>query len=323
MNRRDFITLLGGAAAWPLAARAQQGKLPTIGFLASTPWAESQVVAVFAQRMRELGWIEDRSLTVAYRWGEGRNERYAEIIDEFIRLKVDLIITRGTEAALTAKHRTSTIPILAAVVGDPVGSGLVASLSRPGGNITGLSVVSPDLASKRLELFREAVGSFRRMAILVNENNPVTIAEARETYAIATALGLQVVNLGIRRAEDIAPAFDGLRARADALYVVADPVILTNVIRVNTLALGERLPTIYISRDYVQLGGLMSYGPNFAALYRRAAEIADKILRGTKPADIPVEQPTTFELIVNVTTARALGLKIPESFLLRADEVIE
>jgi ABC-type uncharacterized transport system substrate-binding protein len=325
LKRRDFITLLGGAvAAWPGVTRAQQaGKLPIIGYLASTLATESQQVAAFAQRLRELGWIEGRSVAIEYRWSEGRSERYVDIFAEFIRLKVDLIVTRGTEAALAAKRATSAIPILAAVVGDPVGSGLVASLSRPGGNITGLSVVSPDLASKRLELFREAVGGFRHMAILVNENNPVTVVEAREVGTIAVALGLDVVTLGIRRAEDIAPAFEGLKARADALYVVADPVILTNIVRVNTLALSQRLPTIYIAREYAQAGGLMSYGPSNPALYRRAAEIADKILRGAKPADIPVEQPIKFDLVINLTTARALGLEIPPTLLARADEVIE
>jgi putative ABC transport system substrate-binding protein len=323
IRRREFITLLGGAAAWPLAARAQQGKLPTIGYMASTLATESQLVAAFEQRLRELGWIEGRSVAIKYRWTEGRSERYAEILAEFISLKVDLIVTRGTEVALAAKRATSTIPIIAAVVGDPVGSGLVATLSHPGGNITALSVVSPDLASKRLELFREAVGQFRRIGILVNENNPVTVAEARQARAVALGLGVEVVELGIRRAEDIGPNFDGLKARADVLYVIGDPVILTNIIRVNTLALGERLPTIYISREYVQAGGLISYGPNNQALSRRAAEIADKILRGSKPSDIPVEEPTRFDLVVNLTTAKALGLKIPETFLARADEVIE
>jgi putative tryptophan/tyrosine transport system substrate-binding protein len=324
MKRREFIAGLRSAAAWPLVARAQQaGKLPVIGYLASALATESQQVVAFTQRLREVGWIEGRSVTIEYRWSEGRSERYADILAEFIRLKVDLIVTRGTEAALAAKRATSSIPILAAVVGDPVGTGLVASLSRPGGNITALSVVSPNLASKRLELFREAVGGFRRMAILFNETNPVTFAEAGEVGAIAVALGIEVVTLGIRRGEDIAQAFDGLKARADALYIVAEPVILANVVRVNTLALGERLPTIYIARDYVQTGGLMSYGQNNPALYRRAAEIADKILRGTNPADIPVEQPTKFELVVNITTARALGLTIPETILALADEVIQ
>jgi putative ABC transport system substrate-binding protein len=262
MRRREFITLLGGAAVWPIAARAQQtatpaqqGRLPTIGYLASTPVTESQLVGAFTRRLHELGWIDGRNVTIAYRWAEGRSERYREIVAEFISLKVDLILTRGTEAALIAKHETSTIPILAAVVGDPVRAGLVASLSRPGGNVTGLSVVSPDLASKRLEIFREAIGDFRRLAILVNESNPVTLAEAREVQATAAALGLEVVTLGIRRAEDITPAFEGLKTRANALYVVADPVILTNIVRVNTLALGERLPTIYISSDYVKAAG--------------------------------------------------------------------
>jgi putative ABC transport system substrate-binding protein len=325
VKRRQFITLLGGAAAWPLAARAQQaGKLPTIGYLgANTPAAQSQWTAALVQRLRELGWVEGRNLVIEVRWAEGRTERYAEIAAEFVRLKVDVILAHGTQAILAAKQATSVIPIVFANAGDPVGTGLIASLARPGGNVTGLSVVSPDVASKRLELFREVVPDLRRLAILVDIGNPVNVLEMREVQATPSTLGLEVLAVEIRRSEDIWPVFEGLKGRADALYVIANPLVLTNVVRINTLALGARLPTIYIAKEYIQTAGLMSYGPNYPDLYRRAAGYIDKILHGAKPGDIPVEQPTKFDLVINLTTARALGLTIPEAFLLRADEVIE
>jgi putative ABC transport system substrate-binding protein len=326
MQRREFITLLGGAAAaWPIVAGAQQrDRLPTIGFLgANTPAAQSQWTAAFVQRLRELGWNDGRNLAIVYRWAEGSNERNAGIAAEFVRLKVDLILAHGTQSVLAAKQATSAIPIVAANFGDPVSTGLVASLARPGGNVTGLSVMSPDLGAKRLELFREVLPGLRRLAILVDPTNPVNVLESHEVSATASRLGLTVVTLEIRGAEDIAPAFEGLMDRADALYIVGNPLILTNIARINTLALGARQPTIAIAREYIQAGGLMSYGPNYPDLYRRAAEFVDKILRGAKPADIPVEQPTRFDLVVNMITAKAIGLTIPETFLVRADEVIE
>jgi putative tryptophan/tyrosine transport system substrate-binding protein len=326
MKRREFITLLGGSAvAWPVVARAQQaGKLPTIGFLgASTASAESQRVAAFVQRLRELGWIEGRTVAIEVRWGEGRNERYADIAAEFVRLKVDVIVTQGTATVIAARQATSVIPIVFAGAADPVGNDLVASLARPGGNVTGLSNQGTDLAAKRLELLREIVPAFGRVAIMGNVGNPAIVLEMREVQAAARMLGLEVAILEIRRAEDIASAFPALQVRADALYVAADPLLGTNRIRINTLALGARLPTIHDFREYVEAGGLMSYGPNLVDVFRRSADFVDKILRGAKPDDIPVEQPTKFDLVINLTTAKALGLTIPESFLLRADEVIE
>ena len=325
MKRRAFITLLGGTAAtWPLAARAQQpGKLPTIGFLGTTtPSAWSQWVAAFVQRLRDFGWIEGRTIAVEYRWAEGRDERFVEIAAEFVQLKVDVIVTSGT-ALLAAKQATSVIPIVFAVANDPVGSGFVASLSRPGGNITGLSLQSTDLAGKRLELFREVVPDLRRLAIMAHVGNPGAVLELAEVQAAARALGLEVATLEIRRAEDIAPAFEALNGRVDALYIETDALIFTHRIRINTLALAARLPTMHSVRAYVEAGGLMSYGPNYTDLFRRAGELVDKILRGTKPADIPVEQPTKFDLVINLTTAKALGLEVPPSLLARADEVIE
>jgi putative ABC transport system substrate-binding protein len=323
MRRREFITLVGGAAAWPLAARAQAGKLPTVGLLVpGTPSSHGQWFASLVQRLDELGWIKDRTVAIEYRWGEGRGERYAEIAAEFVRLKVDVIVTTGP-AASQARRATSVIPIVLALSGDPVGAGLVASLARPGGNVTGLSMQLPDTAGKRLELLRDVVPDFRRLAIMFNVGFPDAVLEANEAQAAAGSLGLEVAALEIRRAEDIVPAFASLKNHPDALYVTADALLNANRIRINTLALGARLPTMHDFRELVEAGGLMSYGPNFASMFRRAAEYVDKILRGAKPADLPVEQPTKFDLVINLTTAKALSLNLPEAFLLRADEVIE
>jgi putative tryptophan/tyrosine transport system substrate-binding protein len=326
VKRRAFITLVGGAAAaWPLAARAQQPeKLPTIGFIgALTASTQSQWTAAFVNRLRDLGWVEGRTVKIEYRWTEGRGERAAEIAAEFARLKVDVIVTGGTPNVLAAMRATSIIPIVFGAAGDPVGNKLVANLARPGGNVTGLSLQQIDLAAKRLELVRELVPGLRRLAIMAHIGSPGAVSEMREVQAAAHALGLQVATSEIQRAEDIASAFDALKGHADALYGCADPLLTTNRIRLNILAASERLPTIYNFREYVEAGGLMSYGPNLPDLYRRAADFVDKILRGAKPGDLPVEQPTKFDLIINVTTAKALRLVIPESFLVRADELIE
>jgi len=326
VKRRAFITLLGGAAAaWPLAARAQQaGKLPTVGFFgAYTAAVQSPWTAAFVQRLRELGWVEGHNLAIDYRWAEGRSERYAEIAAEFVRLKVDVIVTVTTPVALAAKQATSVIPIVFAAVSNPVGTGLVPSLARPGGNVTGLSNLISDTGSKKLQLLREVVPGLGRLAIIANVSNPAVVLELDEVQGAARTLGLEVAISEVRRVDDIAYAFDALKGRADALYVCADPLMYTNRIRINTLALGVRLPTMHGFRDYVEAGGLMSYGTNIANLFRRAGDLVDKILRGAKPGDIPVEQPTKFDLVINLTTAKALGLTIPESFLLSADEVIE
>jgi ABC-type uncharacterized transport system substrate-binding protein len=325
MTRRQFITLLGGAAAWPLAARAQQpSKLPTIGFLGqSTRSAATEWTAALVQRLRELGRIEDRTITIEYRWGEGREERFAEIAAEFVRLNVDIIVTSGTPAVVAARQATTVIPIVFAAAGDPVGAGLVASLARPGGNVTGLSAQTADLAAKRLEILREVVPGLRRLAILSNVGNRLAVLEMREVQAAASTLRLEVVTLEIQRGEDIAPFFEVHKPRADALYVCVDGLLLTNRIRINTLALTARLPMMTAIRDSVEVGGLISYGPNLPELWRRAGDYVDKVLRGAKPADIPVEQPTKFDLAINLTTARALGLEVPPMLLARADKVIE
>ena len=323
-TRREFIPLLGGAAAWPLVASAQQaGKLPTIGFLGgSMPSAVTTGLAVFQQRLRALGWIDGRNVAIEYRWAEGRSERYDEIAAEFARLKVDVIVTTGTAAVIAAKQATTVIPIVFSSAGDPVATGLVASLAQPGGNVTGLSNQLPDAAGKRLEFLREIVPNLRRLAILTTAN-PIGVLETEQLQAAARAVGLEILPLEIRRAEDIAPRFEGLEGRADALYVVSEPLMASSRVRINTLALGARLPTLHGLREYVEAGGLMSYGPNVLNQFRRAADYVDKILRGANPGDMPIEQPTKFDLVINLTTAKTLRLEVPAKLLALADEVIE
>jgi putative ABC transport system substrate-binding protein len=326
LKRREVLTLLGGAvAAWPLAARAQQpGKVPIIGFLGSlSQSAQSTWTTAFVQRMREHGWIEGRTVAIEYRWAEGHVERFAEIATEFVRLKVDVIVTAGTDAVIATKNATSAIPIVFGTAGDPVANGLVASLARPGGNVTGLSNQSADIAGKRLQLLREIVPSLRRLAIMANIASPIGMLEMREVEAAAQTLGLDIARLEIRRAEDIAPAIEAIKGVADALYVVTEPLANTNRIQINTLALGARLPTLHGQKPYVEAGGLMSYGANIPDLFRRAGDYVDKILRGAKPGDLPVEQPTKFDLIINRKTAKTLGLTVPDKLLALADEVIE
>jgi putative ABC transport system substrate-binding protein len=326
MRRRDFIALLGGAAAaWPLAARGQQpSKLPTIGFLGqATASVQSQWTAAFLRRLRELGWEEGRTVAIEYRWAEGHSERFAEIATEFAERKVDVIVTAGTAPVLAAKQATSVIPIVFAAAGNPVATGLVTSLARPGGNVTGLSNQATDIASKRIELMREVLPGLRKLAVLVNIDSPIGVLEISEVQAAGRALGVDVVPLEIRRREDIAAAIEGVGTRTQALYTVSEPLAASNRLRINMLALGARLPTMHDYREYVEMGGLMSYGANFPDLYRRTANLVDKILRGAKPGTLPVEQPTKFELVVNLITAKALGLDIPATLLARADEVIE
>ena len=322
IGRREFITLLSGAAVWPITARAQQSpKLPIIGFLGvNTPAGRNQLTTAFVQRLRDLGWIEGRTVMIEYRWGEGRAARYAEIAAEFVRRKVDVIFTDGTATALAAKQATSLIPIVFGVAGDPLGTGLVASLARPGGNVTGLSNQAADLAAKRLELLREIIPNLHRLGIMAYAGYLGAKQEVSEIQTAAHTLGVEVSVFQIQRAEDIARRFNG---HVDALYVVGDSVMHANRLRLSTLALAARLPTIYVHRDYVEAGGLMSYGANLEDLFRTAAEYVDKILRGAKPADLPVEQPTKFDLVLNLITAKALGVEVPAMLLARADEVIE
>src|SRR6266508_4089342 len=325
MRRREFIAFFGGLATWPLAARAQQpAKLPTIGLLGSgTAAAQSPWTAAFVKRLNELGRSEGRNVAIEYRWGEGRSERFAEIAAEFVRLKVDVILTHNTPPVLAAKQATSVIPIVFATAGDPVGTGLVASLARPGGNITGLSSQQPDTAGKRLELLRELIPGLRRLAILADVGNPFTALDIGEVQGAARTLALEVATFEIRRAEDIAPAFAALQGRAEALYVIPTPIMFANRVRINAFALAARLPTMHGVREYVEAGGLVSYGPNWPHMWSRAADFIDKILRGAKPSDLPVEQPTKFDFVINLITAQALGLAISPMLLARANEVIE
>ena len=326
MRRREFLSFLCGASiTWPIAARAQPaGKLPTIGFFGNTaasgggPWT-----AAFVQRLGELGWIDGRTVAIVYRWSEGRSETYAEAAAEFVRLKVDVIVSSGV-ATPAMKQATSVIPIVFTLDADPVGRGLVAALARPGGNVTGLSSQTNELVGKRLEFLRDIIPDFRRLAVLTNVNFFGSAGEVAEVRTAARALGVDIVDmLEVRKAEDITPAFATLTGKAQALYVCGDN--LTNIFqtRINILALGARLPTMLNNRTYLPTGGFISYGPDFADLFRRAADYADKILRGAKPGDLPVEQPTKFDMAINVTVAKALGLKVPENILARADEVIE
>ena len=325
MRRRDFISLVGGSAvAWPLTARAQTaGKLPTIGLLApATPAAHGPWFASLVQRLNELGWIEGRTVAIEQRYAEGRSDRYDEIAAEFVRLKVDVIVTTGP-AAQQARRATSVIPIVLPLSGDPVSVGLAASLARPGGNVTGLSIMQPDLAGKRLELLREVVPNIRRLAIMVNPGFRDVVLEANEVQALAQSLGIEVATLKIGRPEEIMPALESLKDHPDALYVPSDATFNASRIPINTFALNARIPTMLAFPELVEAGGLMCYGPNYTSMFRRAAEYVDKILRGAKPADMPFEQPTKFDLVINLATAKAIGLDISEAFLLRAGKVIE
>jgi putative ABC transport system substrate-binding protein len=320
------LVLLGAAAASaPFAARAQApARLPIIGFLgANTPAAQRQSTAALVQRLGELGWVDGRNVQIEYRWAEGRVDRSSELIAELVALKADVIVTHAPLNVIAAKRVTSVIPIVFAAVGDPVGIGVVASLARPGGNVTGLSLQSADLAGKRLELLREVVPGLRRLAILINAASPNAMLEISEVKAAMQTLAFELNVVEIRKVEDIAPAIEGFKGNADALYVQTDPLFNTNRAAINALALNAKLPTISGTREYVEAGSLMSYGANFTDLFRRAGDFVDKILRGASAGDLPVQQPTKFDLIVNLKTAKALGIEIPPKLMARADEVIE
>jgi len=325
MRRRDFMAGLGIAAALPMLARAQQpSRVPTIGFLGAAsreiagPW-----VSAFVKRLHELGWDEGRNVTIEYRWAEASSQRYREIATELSSRKVDVIVTWASAPTLAAKRATTTIPIVFAAQMDPVGAGVVASLARPGGNVTGMSIQQTDTAGKRIELLREVVPKLARLAVMANSAAPGAMIEMREVVTKARSLGLEATAIEVGQADEVFSAIESLKGRADALYVATDPLIFSNRVRISAMAQAQRLPTIFGGREYPEAGALMSYGPNWAELFRHAAEQVDKILRGTKPADIPVEQPTKFDLIVNLKTAKTIGLELPPSLLARADEVIE
>jgi putative tryptophan/tyrosine transport system substrate-binding protein len=323
MKRREFITLLGGSAAWPLAARAQQtGKLPLIGIVGDEatvwkPWTDA-----FVDRLRELGWIQGRNVGIAYRWSAGRAEPLAGIAADLVQQKVDVIVTYGG-AVTTLNQAAPSIPIVFAIAVDPVGIGLVPNFSRPGGNVTGMSIQSTDLAGKRLGLFREVVPAMHRLAIMFDAGYPAAVLGSRAVQDAAHILGLEAVSHEIWRAEDIPPVFAAAKAKVDALYVVENALVSSASAQITALALDSRLPTMFNIGTAVQVGALLAYGPNFPAMFRRAADDVDKILHGTKAGDIPVEQPIKFDLTINLKTAKALGLTVPDKMLALADEVIE
>jgi putative ABC transport system substrate-binding protein len=324
LRRREFVGVLGSAAFWPLTAHTQQPtKQPIIGFLGTgTQSAWSRWTSAFIKLLGELGWIETRTIAVEFRWAEGREERYSDLVADLIRQRVDVLVVGGGAVA-AARQATSTVPIVFALASDPLGSGLVASLARPGGNVTGLSTQAIDLAGKQLEMLREVLPACRRLGIIANLAYRAAGMQMDELQITARKLSLEAVPYGIRRAEDIAVAFRALKTNVDAIFVSADPLVNSHRDRISALALTAHLPTMFGLREYVEAGGMMSYGPSIADLFRRTAEIVDKILRGANPADIPVEQPTKFEFVINLKTARALGLEIPATLLARADEVIE
>jgi putative ABC transport system substrate-binding protein len=324
MERREFIRgFCSGIAAWPLAAYAQQGgELRRIGVLGADATVWKPWMAAFVARLRERGWAEGENIAIEYRWSGGMSRRVSEIAAEFLRQDVDVIVTYGS-AVTILKQATTTVPIVFAVAFDPVRDGLVQSMAHPGGNVTGVSIQQLDLVGKRLELLRAAIPQLHRLAILADAGYAEPMLEAERVKSTAQELGLEAARLGIWQPQDIAPAFEALRNKADALYVVSDALIAANRARIIRLALSAHLPTILSYDDYVEAGGLMSYGPNYAELFRRAADMADKILHGTQPGDIPVEQPTKFDFVINIKTATALGLTLPPPLLATADEVIK
>ena len=327
MDRRMFLgTLAGGVVASPLAAGAQQaGKVYRVGFLGnSTAALEANLVQPFREGLRDLGYVEGRDVLIEYRWADGKYDRFSALAAELAAAKVDVIVTAGTPAALAVKKTAASIPLVMVAVGDPVAVGLVADLARPGGNVTGLSSIAPELEGKRLELLREVVPKLSRVAVLWNPDNPFHAGSLKETRAAAQVLGIKVQLVGVRVSEEFPAAFAAIvKERAGALLMLADRIFLHNRARIVDFEAKHRLPGVYAYRELVEAGGLMSFGPSYPGMHRRAAYYVDKILRGSKPADLPVEQPTKFELLISLKAARALGLTIPHSLLLRADEVIE
>jgi putative tryptophan/tyrosine transport system substrate-binding protein len=327
MDRRTVILAVGSTLlAMPFASQAQTpAKVWRIGMLETTSTALNAAnLDALRQGLRELGYIEGRNLIIEYRSADGRAERFPDLATELVSLKVDLIVTRGTPASLAAKNATRTIPVVIANAGDPVDSGLVASLARPGGNVTGLSSLTVNLEAKRFGLLRELVPGIARIAALYNMNSPVSPPEWKEIEGAARAAGVQPQLLDVRKAEDFGPAFDAAsRQRADGLIVGQEGLLQANRKLIVELAAKHRLPAIYRSMEFIEVGGLIAYGPSYPDLYRRAATYVDKILKGARPADLPIEQPTKFELIINLKAAKALGLTIPQTLLLRADEVIQ
>ncbi len=327
MRRRELIALIGGVAAtWSLTARAQQaGKIPRIGFMGnSTAALEANLIGPFRDGFRELGYEEGRNIIIEFRWAEGKYERFPALVAELLSAKVDVIVTAGTPATLAVKNATSTVPLVMVAVGDPVGTGIVPSLARPGGNITGLSSIAPDLEGKRLDLLREVVPDLSRVAFFLNPANAFHAVSIRQARAAALALKIKLQPVEVRKSEDLDTAFAAiLKERPDALLILADRVFLHNRTLIMDFCTQNRLATMVPYRELVEAGGLISYGPSYEYMHRRAAIYVDKILKGTKPADLPIEQPTKFTLVVNLKTAKTLGLTVSSKLLALADDVIE
>jgi putative ABC transport system substrate-binding protein len=327
MTRREFITLLaGGAAAWPFAAPAQEAaKTPRIGFLGnSTPALETNLIGPFRDGLRALGYEEGRNIVIEYRWAEGKYDRFPALVAELLAANVDVLVTAGTPASLAIKKARTSVPVVMIAVGDPVGTGLVPSLARPGGNLTGLSSIAPDLEGKRLELLREVVPKLSYVGMFINSANPFHTVSVQQARAAAQALGIKLQLLDVRAAEDLDGAFTAiLKERPEALLILADRVFLHDRMRMMDFAIKYRLPSVNAYHELVEAGGLMSFGPSYEDMHRRAATYVDKILKGAKPADLPIEQPTKFTLTLNLKSAKAIGVDVPPFLLARADEVIE
>jgi len=324
--RRIGLVLALGLFLAPLAAEGQQpAKIPLIGYVGnSTPSLEPKLLSAFRDGLRDFGYVEGQNIRVEYRWAEGRYERFPDLIAELVRLKVDLIVAAGTPATLAAKRATNAIPIVMAVIGDALEVGVVPSLARPGSNITGLSTVVPELEGKRLELLKPALPKLSRLAVLANPANPFVAVVWRETQRAGEELRVKLQRVAVRQPEEFSNAFTAIaNGRPDALVVVADRFMLTHRAQILAFATKNRLPGMFPYREFVEEGGLMAYGPSYPDMFRRSANFVDKILKGAKPADLPVEQPTKFELVINLKTTKALGLTIPQSLLLRADQVIQ
>ena len=324
MRRREFITLVGSAVAWPLGAHAQQ-KIPRIGFMGnSTAALETNLVDAFREGLRELGYEEGRNIAIEYRWADGNYDRFPTLAEELIAARVDAIVTAGTPAALAVKRATTTVPLVMVAVGDPIGTGLVSSLARPGGNLTGLSSIAPDLEGKRLQLLREVLPALSHVAMFVNSLNPFHVSSMKQARAAAQAMGIKLQLHDIRKSEDLDGAFAAIRKeRPDALLILADRVFLHNRQRMMDFINELRLPNVNAYKELVEAGGLMSYGPSYEDMHKRAAIYVDKILKGTKPADLPIEQPSKFTFIVNLKAAKALGVTVPSQLLGLADQLIE
>ena len=322
---RLLVTLALGLLVAPLTAEAQPAsRLPRIGFLGnSTAALEANLVGPFREGLRDLGYVEGKNILLEYRWAEGKYERFPELISDLLQLPVEMIVTAGTPASLAVKKATTSIPLVMMAVGDPVGTGLIASLARPGGNVTGISAMAADLEGKRLELLREVVPTLSHVAVLWNPASPFQVVAEQEVQAAAQALRIKVLSLGVQAQEQFDEAFATIRReQPEALNVLADRLFLHHRGRLMDFAINQGLPGVHAYRELVEAGGLMSYGPSYAEMHRRSAYYVDKILKGAKPADLPVEQPTKFELVINLKTAQALGLTIPPTILFQATEVI-